>query len=1782
MGDAQITSLPGNSIGIISDITKLSYQYGLDVKPEYVIGETVPSRITFGAKQVQISLNTNKTDGLLYISGNRTSLRVSLVHPTDSTIFQNFDCRGIVYDKSISTTSNNILENSLTIKQNNLSEFNLLNQQNTSKPIIYSITPTTGFYGRSITVSGMNLSYVDFVSYGNNIFDYSFDIINDNQLITYAPNGATSGPLTFYTPSTYTVSNQSFIIGGIPINIQQVSPITGNIGDTIQISGSNFYDITNVNFNGQPAIFSVVNSNLIQTIVPQNASWGYINAVSNDFLLTGTSPFQFVPIPTITSFSPVSGFTGSFVNLLGFGFSGITGVEFNNLPPNGTTVFSVINNNEISAQVPSGNTYGLISLFGQSGVYINSLLNFYPYAILTGVSELTGNIGDTIQLSGQNLIPDILYKIGSNSIIVGFQGNATGIFNLFNNDVLIGQVPPGAENGTVSVFSPQAAQYPSQVYFTITTQAPTINYITPQSGQINTTISVVGSNFINVSSVILTGNATGLNLGSNYTVSNTYNVLNFNIPNLTGGLYSIGINTLAGFITGNNLLTVLTNPYISGFIPLSGGLGTQVSLSGLNLYNNLTQVYIDSTGFSAPINTQPNNSQLTFTIPSNIYTGLHNIIVYNSVGSGVATQQFNVLLTPVISGFTPYSGQWGDTIVVSGLYFNNVNSISVGTTPVNSFSIIGTTGIDFTIPVSAQTSKINLITLISTGKSQQQLVVVPPLVQISGFVPNPTYYGSGLLISGNYFDTAQEILFSGVNGIIPISTFTTIGTTGISLTVPNAVISGSIGILNGRGIMYSPQLLTLIPNPVINSINLQTGVFKDFIQISGSGFSGNIVYFGAPTGIVTADNTVIVGDTGITFNVPHEIVNNSLILQGRNNNQINYTGNFTVLPTISGVSGNYTYASGTNIIITGINSYQSNTAFLGISGYNGSLVYYNLLNSSYTQDNTNETGINNLKNGYAVITATLGNNFAGSGKLFLNSIYDTGVLITESLINKVAFNQPIIISQPAPVITSLYPLVGNTLSPITIVGQNLFSTNNVVFSTPASTNATIISQNDNQIIFYPPNVVTGTGLITVNTPFGSASSGVFTLIQKLYISGFVPVSGHSGDLITFSGSGFQGVTAMSFGGYNTSFVGNYLNNTYILSGVVPIQYNCCPQTVNICLYNQGDIVCATGFQILPNFLNWSTTVGTGNGGGTTVINSGTTGVIGISVTGFSAQTGTINFSGAGNIVVQTGSNNFIYFSGNSNLITTSQTGQFYPASNPNNYPTSGNLLSTGQTLYNDIIGLSGLLSGNIQSTGQTLYNLINNYTGYQNTNPSGFITAGSAIAGVNSFNVTGWGLQSGAINISGAGNIVVSTGIGNFIYISGNSNIITTSQTGQFYPYSNPLNFANSGNLNSFITTGSADARYVHLTGNENINGLKVFSGVIFSGQFSGVNLTGYNIVSNTLFSGQQLSLYNPNNTVPLVVITSATQSANMQEWRNAAGAVVASVQSAGQSISLNQTGAAPMVIGSPGLGVFSNYFGGIWVGESSPTISNYSFLGSTSQQLFGAPAGGNIEFRIANNSSLLSIYPSGVGINLGNNIVPFYAFQVNTPTATGVTTAIITPTLSTYKGLVIQGLTAQVANLQEWQNSGGTGLSYVNKDGNIYISGQAVSTGQSSAGGSYYPLNSNPSGYITSGKYYAPTFSGLYTGALITINWASGNVFKYNLTGNNDTFSFAGNVDGQTIVCAICNTGTNNFSGLWPTTVHWPNSIIPVQSMGSTCDIYTFINIFTGIYGSVVQGFSN
>lgn len=158
-----------------------------------------------------------------------------------------------------------------------------------------------------------------------------------------------------------------------PPSITSFDPMSGVIGESVEIGGSGFgdaSDVTDVTFNGTKATFTVNSNVLITAIVPAGATTGPIAVTDSEGMATSATNFTVTPspVPTITAFDPTSGPVGTSVVITGTGFTGASSVTFDGT----ASAFTVDSNTQMAATVPTGATTGPIAVTTPGGTATSS------------------------------------------------------------------------------------------------------------------------------------------------------------------------------------------------------------------------------------------------------------------------------------------------------------------------------------------------------------------------------------------------------------------------------------------------------------------------------------------------------------------------------------------------------------------------------------------------------------------------------------------------------------------------------------------------------------------------------------------------------------------------------------------------------------------------------------------------------------------------------------------------------------------------------------------------------------------------------------------------------------------------------------------------------------------------------------------------------------------------------------------------------------------------------------------------------------------------------------------------------------------------------------------------------------------------------------------------------------------------------------------------------------------------------------------------------------------
>ena len=361
---------------------------------------------------------------------------------------------------------------------------------------VTGFSPSSGPAGTSVTITGTGFTGATAVTFNGTGATFTFN--SDTQITATVPSGATTGPISVTAAGT-APSASNFTVIPSPA-ITSFNPTSGPVGTSVTITGTAFTGVTAVTFNGVGATFTFNSDTQITAAVPSGASTGPVAVTTPGGTSQSSTSFTVIPAPTITGFTPASGGVGASVTITGTAFTGASLVSFNNT----SASFTVNSDIQITATVPSGATSGLISVTTPGGTATSSssftvVANLPP--TITGFSPSSGGIGTSVAISGANL---------KTATQVTFNGtNAT--FKL-SGMKLIATVPAGATSGPISVTTPGGVANSPGVFTVV--QAPTVTGFTPASGPVGTPVTITGTNFTNVTSVMFGSKTAGFTVNS--------------------------------------------------------------------------------------------------------------------------------------------------------------------------------------------------------------------------------------------------------------------------------------------------------------------------------------------------------------------------------------------------------------------------------------------------------------------------------------------------------------------------------------------------------------------------------------------------------------------------------------------------------------------------------------------------------------------------------------------------------------------------------------------------------------------------------------------------------------------------------------------------------------------------------------------------------------------------------------------------------------------------------------------------------------------------------------------------------------------------------------------------------------------------------------------------------------------------------------------------------------------------------------------------------------------
>ncbi|MBM2821663.1 MAG: Peptidase protein [Thermoleophilia bacterium] len=371
--------------------------------------------------------------------------------------------------------------------------------------------------------------------------------------------------------------------------------------------------------------------------------------------------------PAVTSMTPGSAVAGTAVVLGGSAFTGATSVTFNGVP---ATTFTVNSATKITAVVPSSATMGPMQVTTPDG-FGQSATPFKPTPKLTLASPSPAQAGDALTITGTNLAGASALKLGSLTLPLD---------SVTATEVQTTLPASGAVTNNLAATTPAGQSAGLKLGI-----RPSISGFTPASAPAGTQITLDGQTFTGTTKVSF-GSASA---SATFTVVSTTQ-LKATVPSaaVTGPLT---VTNAGGTTLSADSFGVLAK--VSSFSPASGVAGTQVTMTGTGLIGATS---VKFNGVEATATSSVTATSLKATVPPGATSG--PITVTTPSGVGTSGSSFTIPLA--ITGFSPASGQVGDTVTIIGAGFLGLTGVKFGDATASG-TIDSDTQITVTVPPGA-------------------------------------------------------------------------------------------------------------------------------------------------------------------------------------------------------------------------------------------------------------------------------------------------------------------------------------------------------------------------------------------------------------------------------------------------------------------------------------------------------------------------------------------------------------------------------------------------------------------------------------------------------------------------------------------------------------------------------------------------------------------------------------------------------------------------------------------------------------------------------------------------------------------------------------------------------------------------------------------------------------------------------------------------------------------------------------------------------------------------
>ncbi len=945
-----------------------------------------------------------------------------------------------------------------------------------------------------VTITGTGFTAATAVDFGT-VAATNFTAISNSMITVESPPGTGTVDVTVTTPGGKSATSPSDEFTYAP-TVTSISPAAGPLtGNTlVTLTGTGFIPGATVTFGGVAATsVTVVSATTITALSPAGAGAVGVTVTTP----SGTSAslaadvFTYFAAPTVSGIDPIVGALGggTSVTITGANFTGASVVDFGTSP---ATTVTFVTNTTITATSPAGTGVVDVTVTTPGGTSPKTSADQFTYVAAPTVSGLSATFGP----AAGNTLVTITGTGFTGATAVDFGTIAATNFTAISNSMITVESPPGTGTVDVTVTTPggKSATSPSDEF----TYAPTVSNISPSAGPLtgNTLVTLTGTGFVPGSTVTFGGvPATGVTVVS----AGTITALS---PAGTGAV-GVTVTTPSGTsaIVAADLFNYEVAPVVSGISPASGpiGGGTLVTITGTG-FTGATAVDFGA----SPVTSVTVSSGSSITAVSPAGTGTVNVTVITPGGTSATStaDQFSYATAPsvlfVIPKFGPAAGN--TLVTISGTGFTGATAVDFGTVAATNLFAVSDSMITVESPPGTGTVDVTVTT--PGGKSatspSDEFAYAPTVSSISPSA-GPLTGNTLVTLTGTGFVPGATVAFGGVAAtnvtVVSATTITALspagtGAVGVTVTTPS-----------GTSATLPADVFTYAAVPVVSGISPAAGPVGGgtTVTITGTGFSGaTAVEFGtspATSVTVSSGSSITAVSPAGTGTVNVTVVTPAGTSATSTADQFSYA----TAPVVTSVSPSSGPAVG-NTLVT-ING----SGFTGVTAVDFGATPA----TTFTAIGAAEIMVESPP-GTGTVDVTV---VTGGGK----SATSTGDEFTY-----------------APTILSISPMFGpsNGGTLVTITGTGFTVGSTVAFAGTAATDVTVLSGTTITALSPAGSGVVG---VAVTTPSGLVSTNsptdMFTYAAVPTVSGVSPGSGPigGGTLVSISGTGFTGATAVDFG-----------------------------------------------------------------------------------------------------------------------------------------------------------------------------------------------------------------------------------------------------------------------------------------------------------------------------------------------------------------------------------------------------------------------------------------------------------------------------------------------------------------------------------------------------------------------------------------------------------------------------------------------------------------------------